>query len=1036
MPVLLPESVRAPAASSSWTKSGTNRFHGNINEYHRDTTTEANTYFNNLVGLPRTPLIRNQFGGNIGGPILKDKLFFFFDIADSRIIQSAAAEPTVPMTSLDSATAPVLNYINNGSGCSDSSRLNLTPTCISSLSAAQVAALDPSGIGFDTSVLSFLRSRYPAPNDFTRGDGVNTAGLRFTYPDPAFDLTYVGRIDYNITPTQKVFGRFTINRGNYIYTGPELPGDPDAVLEIDHSYGYVVSDVWTIGKNKVNQFYYGDNISKLNYPNPGFLSKPNVYSFTGLSNPYGSYNSQDRRIPIPVVRDDFNWQLGGHSVAFGGLFKFIKTNSNSVGDYPFIDGGLTGSYLANGLDPSVRPANIYTNPTGASAVAINDYDSLFATSLGVIGSTSENFNYTAAGTAVPAGTGGPRAYRFFETEAYIGDTWKLSRSLTLSYGVRYQLYSVPYEAHGAESLSQITGMTPHQSTFNAALNTRLKQNASGAYGPNVLPFYQEVLGGKANNAPSSYEPSYKDFAPRFAVAFNPASMPKTVFNASAGIVYDRSVINAINFLQDQLSFLFYNNNSNEFGSGGIGTAPRFGTNLSFGDILPSALPVKAPYTPYVDPSFGPYGLQEEEAGFVIDPTLKDPYSIALNAGVQQEFPGHVIMRLNYAGRLGRRLLADADAAQVLNFPDVISGQGLAAAFGSVTTQLRNGANPESAQGLVAQPWFENIVGNNIGACTNYGYANCTSLAADYMGQYGNRGDIGDAIPTLFAYGILPANVGMPAQFGTQTYLTNKGSSNYHSLLLTIDKNFSQGLQFSFNYTWAHSIDNTSLTSNNNALYSAAGFICDVTRPRACRGNSDFDIRQTITSDFTYALPFGRGKIFAGNDSYLLDELIGGWSLSGIPSYRTGIPMTAYSYAFLASAYNQDPAIFTGNPGDLRSQINKVGSTVYNFAGGQAGANKVLAEFRGPIGLEYGQRNLLHGPGAFNLDLGLAKVFPIIPAKHVNLTFRADAFNLLNHPNFGNPTLNIVTNASPFGQITGTNGQQPFRVGQFSLRLEF
>ena len=112
------------------TKSGSNAFHGNVNEYHRDTTTAANTYFNNLNGLARTPLIRNQFGGNIGGPIKRDKLFFFFDFADSRIIQSSTGERTVP---LPSYLAGNLNYINDGSGCSDSSRLNTTPSCISTL---------------------------------------------------------------------------------------------------------------------------------------------------------------------------------------------------------------------------------------------------------------------------------------------------------------------------------------------------------------------------------------------------------------------------------------------------------------------------------------------------------------------------------------------------------------------------------------------------------------------------------------------------------------------------------------------------------------------------------------------------------------------------------------------------------------------------------------------------------------------------------------------------------------------------------------
>jgi hypothetical protein len=1012
------------------TKSGTNKFHGNINEYHRDTTTAANTYFNNDVGLPRTPLIRNQFGGNIGGPILKDKLFFFFDFADSRIIQSAAAEPTVPIPALYSST-PTLNYINNNSGCKSSSRLNTTPSCISTLSASQVAALDPNGVGFDAPLLAFLKTRYPAPNDPTRGDGVNTEGLRFTSPTPNFDTTYVGRIDYNLTPTQKIYGRFTINRANSVYSLPQFPGDPNSTTEIDRSYAYVLSHVWTIGKNKVNQFYYGDNISKLSFPAGDFQTSPNVYSFTGLSNPYGTQNSQKRRVPIPVVRDDFNWQVKTHSLSFGGLFKFIKTNSNSINDYNFVGVGATGTALGGGLSASLRPSTI-----NASSTAKNDYDRLFSTSLGVIGDISTNFNYTSAGTAVPGGTGGPRAYRFFETEAYVGDTWKVNKQLTLTYGIRYQVYSVPYEVHGAESISQITGLTPHQSTFDQYFQQRLTQNAAGIYGQGTLPFFQEVLGGKANNGPSSYSPSYEDLAPRVAFAYNPKWSPKTVFNGSAAIVYDRTVINAINFLQDQLSFLFYNNNTNQFGSGSpsgsLAVDPRLGTNLAYASSNnPVALPIKAPYTPYVSGGSG-YGFANGQEGFVIDPGLKDPYTIDFNVGIQRELPDRIIVKLNYASRLGRRLLADADASQVLNFPDNVSGQNLSQAFASLTTQLRAGVDPTTATGLTAAPWFENILGPGLG--TSNGFANNTSLAAYLVGQLGNRGDITDSLNTLAAYGLLPENVGIPSQFGTQAYLTNKGSSNYNALLLTVSKNLSHGLKYDFNYTWSHSIDNNSQAANNNALYNVTGILCDITRPRACRGNSDFDVRQEISSDFLYDLPFGRGRMFGANDSLLVEEVLGGWSVSGLPSYRTGLSINPLSYAFLGSFASEDPAIFTGPKSDLKSHVNNVQGTVYNFAGGVNGANKVLAEFRGPIGLEYGQRNIAKGPGAFNLDFGLAKTFPIIPADHVNLVFRADAFNLLNHPSFGTPTLDIVNNVSPFGQITGTSVGA--RVGQFSLRLEF
>ena len=1019
------------------TKHGTDHFHGNVNEYHRDTSTAANTYFNNDVGVARTPLIRNQFGGNVGGPIVKDKLFFFFDFADSRIIQSNAVEPIVPIPALTSAT-PTLNYINNGAGCGSTSRLNNDATCISSIDMAQSAMLDPLHAGFDTDVLTFMNGRYPAPNDPTQGDGVNTEGLRFTYPQPDIETTYVGRIDYNLTRTQKIFGRFTINRTNEVYPtsegAPEFLGDPDGLTEVDRSYGYVVSHIWTIGNNKVNQFYYGDNISKLDFVAGDFPTSPNNYSFTGLSNPYGTDNTQKRRVPIPVVRDDFNWQVKNHSLTMGGLFKFIKTNSNDITDFNNVEAGLTG-LLSGGLGAALRPSTIDSQ----SNVAKDDYDQLFASTLGVIGEISSDFNYDKSGNETPQGAGGPRAYRYFETEAYFGDSWKVNKQLTLTYGLRYQVNSVPYEVHGNESVSELQGLSQRQSTFNQYFNDRLEANATGNVNT-VLPFFQEILGGKANHGPSSYAQQNHDFAPRLAFAYNPTFSPKTVFNGSAAIVYDRTVINAINFLQDYYSFLFYNNNINQLGDLTDPTQ-RLGSNLSYSSTLnPVALPILPPYTPYVSNGQG-YGLAAGTGGFVIDPTLKDPYSISLNAGVQQELPFHMVLRANYVGRLGRRLLADADAAQVLNFPDNISGQNLSDAFAGLTAQLR--ANP-SATSFTAEPWFENVVGNYLGGC---GSTNCTTLVANTIGQLGYNGDIGDSLYYLAAYGYLPPNVGMPSQFGTQGYLTNKGSSNYHALLFSLAKNMSQGLSFNFNYTLSHSIDNNSQSANNNAFYNYTGIICDVTKPRACRGDSDFDVRQIITADFQYNLPFGHNQRFFGDSGTLTNELVGGWSVSGISSFRTGLPINVLSDAFLASFAAEDPAIFTGNKKDLKASVNNSQGTVYNFAGGAAGAAKVYSEFRGPLGLEYGQRNIAHGPHATNLDLGLAKIFPIIPSRNVNLTFRADAFNIFNHPNFNGPSgsagtnmPDIVNDASPFGQITSTispSGQNgDIRVAQFSLRLEF
>jgi len=1037
------------------TKSGTNKFHGNINEYHRDTTTEANTWFNNFNSIGRTPLIRNQFGGNIGGPVLHDKLFFFFDYAGSRIVQSGSVERTVPNATF---LAGNVNYVNNNPGCTGSERLNAPGAgdCITTLSASDIQSLDPSHVGFSPAVQAFINSRYPSPTNPGRGsfdpgggDGLNTEGYYFTYPTNQNQDDYVTRIDYQINEKQKVYGRFTINRttvDNYPSV-QEFPSDPMTSEEQDHSYSWVVSHIWTIGSNKVNQVYFGDNVQKINFP---LLYNPtggDQYSFTGsgLSGPYVGVDIQRRRIPIPVVRDDFNWQKGAHSLTFGGLFKWIKTTNFLSSDVNSIGIGASGD-LASGFDPSAYPANLNSANTAQS-----NYQGSFASGLGAIGAISTNFDYNNKFQRLPTLSGSNRNYRYYELELYAGDTWKVTPKLTVSYGVRYQMDTSPYEVNGTESVSTWI-------PFNDYISDRESQAAAGDTSNTGLPVYSWQLGGPKNHGPNYFDTPKKDFGPRVAFSYSPYASGKTVINGSIGVDYDRSVINTINFLQDQISFLFTNGGENLFGKSLAGV-PRIqggtGASLSYDSSLnPAPQPVSSPYTPFVDPTAGPYGLYLDQAGFVISKDLKDPYSIAFNAGVQQELPNHFILKLNYASRLGRRLLADADSAQLLDVPDYVkhSQQSMVAAYQDLELQMRAGKNYRN---VTADPWFENVLGP--GAAANIAAAfglpgdffpSTTSAIAALGGSTLQNGDITDVIVQLFGVGAWPTNIGMPSQFASNAYLTNMGNSNYHAMLVSLSRNYANGLRFDVNYTFSHSIDNNSQAANSNALYEGTGIICDIKQPRACRGNSDFDVRHQINSNFVYQLPFGHKRAFGSNVPQWLDEVIGGWDLSGIPVWRTGTVDSQLSAAYIASNYSLAAGIFTGtNKSVLKPHVNvdNGAHAVYMYKGGitnaqaMANPNSGSAVFTSPYGLHFGQRNLLRGPNAFFFDAGLQKTFAVLPSDKLNLVFRADGFNVLNHAVFSNGSVNVASNSLNFGQIGSTIGSASapnYRVMQFSLRLEF
>ena len=1001
------------------TRGGSNEWHGNINEYHRDNSTTANDWFDNNAGVPQPELVRNQFGGSIGGPIKHDKLFFFFNFLGSRIAQQEAEERTVPLPSF---AAGNVSYINDSTGCSGSSRLNTSPSCISTLNAAQVQAIDPAGIGDSPQILALFKSIYPAPNDLTYGDGVNTAGYRFNAPFPDDLTNYVGRIDYVLNDRVKFYGRGTVNRENEVQSAEQFPGDPPAGQFIDRSYAYVVGMDWQISGSKFNQFAYGTTVQDYDFPRPSNPEGIYQYGFgtgvtTLLDSPYASpSNAQSRYVPIPEVNDNFTWTLGRHSLQIGGYFKWIRATSDTTLGYNSYGIGLGGEI--QGVSTALEPGNILPSDTTAQVT----YDSAFAAMLGRVASIASTFNYAASGALIPQPSGTDLAYRYYQTQPYVADSWKVTPHLTFTYGVNYQFFTVPYEVHGLETV-QNTG-------FDSYFAKREAQSAAGISGPNALPFITYVLGGPKNNGPSLYNSNPYNFAPHVAFAYNPGFDPKTVFNGSAGIVYDRTIVYAVQYQQVQYSYLFEQNQTVNNGSGtdavgSIKNDPRLANAPAA--VAPPA--PKAPFEPYVSANV-PYGLQNGGAfNEMIDPNLKTPYSILLNFGMQHQFPGSTIFKLSYVGRLGRRLLAQADANQLIDFPDAASGQLMSQAMAHVTQELRAGANPAN---LPAEPWWENQVTPGVGVANSY--PNNTSYIASQLQSLMTKGDFADTIQALSP--LLGYNVGMAAQFSENTVYTNKGFSSYNGLLATLQKNLSHGLQFDFSYTWAHSIDNVSLIANGVAV-GGYGFVCDAVHPRECRGNADFDTAHYITSDFTYALPFGRKRDFASHLPLVLDELIGGWDISGIPSYHSGQSWSPLSDAFVAGYANDAPAIFNGDTYAVRRQIHKDSNGALQLFADPAAA---AAAFTGPVGLTIGSRNILRGPQFFNMDAGLAKNFSLDEARGIRLQFRADAFNVFNHPNFDDldygsySTYTNITSPSNFGQLTAMNGDP--RVVQLSGRIEF
>jgi hypothetical protein len=1014
------------------TRSGTNDWHGNAREYNRNTLFEANDWFNDRSNVPRAPLVRNQFGGSLGGPIKKDKLFFFFDYEALRQAASENIERAVPTASF---AAGNISYINSNPGCTGSARLNTQPGCISTLTPAQQAALDPASIGPDQALLAVINSRYPAPNDPTGGDGVNSEGFRFTAPAHESVNLYTTRVDYTINSKNKIFVRGSVARegvdDNFNTDIVQFPGDPSPdSRDRFNEYAVSVGWDWTKSSNFVNTFSAGLVRTILTFPPLPAPTFPNSFSFGGpISNPYLGQSTQSRNVPVPEFRDSITWTKGKHTFDFGEDVKLIRQISALKNDFNFISIGLGGNLFQ--LDPSERPGDINSDPS-----AVSNWDNSFPFLLGRYSEVSSNFNYSKDGTAFPNGTGKNRDYNYDEFELYFQDSWKIRSDLTITAGLRWDYHTVPYEVNGYQSVPSVNEPAYFAARLNNALN--------GVADFTSTPFVSYSLGGSANNAPGYYNPDHKDFGPRLALAYNPgfhdgllASIfgdRKSTIRVGGAILYDR-IAGGASFGLDQNTFLFDSNATNTFGS--LATDPRFQGYNTFpsSGFFPTPPGVTPPVTPNVTPSGFPYGLLNGgfPSFFQFNTNTKTPYAIVLNMGFQRELPGNFQLEANYVGRLGRRLLAVGDAATITNFKDPTSGQFLRDAFGKLERQVQSGTPIGS---ITPQPFFENQMGGTANCQNILGTPSCTAGVGYYFSQLVAKGDLSDTVQQLalfdYLYGAgLGPNVGLPAQTGANGYIGNYASSNYNGLLITLRKRISKGLQFDFNYTLSHSIDNVSEITNNYVTFtnSGAGLVCDLNDLRECRASSNFDARHIISANYVYDLPFGRNRSYMTDAPRWIDAIAGGWSWSGIVSWRTGYPFNVNTGAF-PTAYTLDSPALVLAPGGLKSGIHTDSGGNLQFF---SNSNTAINSLSFPEGGIIGDRNALRGPGLWNIDMGVSKSFTMPWSEKHRLVLRGDSFNTFNHPSFNAPG-STLSNLSAFGLITSTSSSP--RVLQVALRYEF
>ena len=1085
------------------TKSGTNTLHGSAYEYNRNSFVSANDYFLKQSelqsGEPNQPqfLNRNIFGGSVGGPIKKDRLFFFANYEAYRDVEQQSVLRIVPTAALRDG---VVQYVCDPSAtCPGNTVTGLSGANYTAspgnqvLSPAQLTAMDPAGalpgytgpVGPDPAVVKFFNT-YPLPNDFSQGDGYNTAGYRFAAPTTSTKNWYIAKMDYNITKDGKqrvslTGSMATENQGNAAF----LPGQAPTTDLVNYSKGLIANYTATLRSTLINSFRYGfirESIGTIGNTDQTWNT------FRGLDPTFGStlnYSSEFQR-PINTFWDDLNWTHGKHSLQFGFQASLIRNPTQSTTS-SFSNGytnaqWLNTSGLAGRTSSPLNPAN-----NGFPAVDFNgfgtNYDNAVTALLGMDVEINAQYNYARDGSVLAQGAPVVRRYAEDGYEMYAQDVWKVKPSLTVTMGLRYSLFSPPWETNGLE-------VTPTES-LNTWFNGRGVGMNNGVPSIDAPPVAFNFSGPANGGTTGYYGWDWKNLGPRLAVAWSPGfgsgllhdlfgGPGKSSIRAGFGIVYDRIGEGLLDTFDQNGAFGLSSAIQNAAGQESVGCTPRI-TNVN---VLPtvdncgSPILVPAPAANYPAPFPSNPAPGSEAITWGLDSNIKTPYSYTIDLSVQRELGNGFTLQVAYVGRLAHRLLVQEDLAMPLDPYDKAAGMDYFTAATALAKLYRNGVttntfNPNMVSAGVQKYWADITQklapGGSYAIGANSPYGSCATGGLN-----------GTSNPTVLAFDLLCANAlneslsieemdvsGVPdAGNPNQLYYYHLGNytgpnvfyspqytslyglrtvtnANYNAMEVTLQHKMTHGIQFDFNYTYGKSIDFSSDAERVGAFGGLGGTIINSWDPAAARADSDFDLRHQFNTNFIFELPFGRNRWVAHDANRFVDAVIGGWQLSGLARWTSGFPVTVDNGGQYPTNYQLEGHADQLSPVQTGTYYtgpnnNGVGSTAPNlFANGIDAANSFGYTFPG----ETGARNNLRGPGFFGVDLGLAKRWKMPWSENHSLQFRWEVFNVTNSVRFDVQSANAFEggslangNSANFGNFSGTLTNP--RIMQFALRYEF
>ncbi|MCI0486180.1 MAG: TonB-dependent receptor [Blastocatellia bacterium] len=986
------------------TPRGSNALHGGVFLYNRNSRFSATDFFRNRDDLGKPFLNRNQFGGKLGGAILKDKLFFFGTYEGFRLRQSTA-NPANATILLPQARQGIFTYTDNSGVQRTVNVLNLA------------------GVSADPLVQSRIIDRTPTSGNNDRaGDGLNTTGFSFSPGQDTDREAFTTRIDFEISQNHSVNGVYSYKKEFNLR--PDIDGangfrDTPFGFQDAHTPFLALAYRATFSDSFTNEVRGGWQASDPKFGNT--IEDPEFFVGVPLINsPEVTFRPQGRDTDIINFQDNAVWAKGAHSFRFGGQAQFYRIDSfTNFSTIPTLN-------LATNVNTPQLASNQF--PGGITTAQRNTANGLLALLAGIVGNANVSAEAATQTSGFTIGATDLNKLRYDNYSLYLADQWRATPQLTLNLGLRWEL-TTPIRTPDGLYLEPVI---PQGLDATAAI-----LDSGGSY---------DFVGGNSGGGNKFHKPDYDNFAPVLSAAWSPQF--ENGFLSKIFPDGGRSVIRGgyrMSYVNDE----FVRGADNALGGNqGLTQTVRAIENgsTSINRRLSQGLPAfvlpefKVPRT-FLDNNIAAGNFFNTV--FAVDPNLQIPRIHEWNFSIEREIGWNTAFEIRYVGGRSDNLLRAFDLNQVRiretgfvdDFIRARSNLLLATAAGAPLTGDFNPNVPGSQMLTV----FPNMVAG--------GLLNNATIRNSLL-----SGDAGE-LALIYIVNGLEGSVPFRANpnAGVVDLLTNAGKYRYNALQTEIRHRFSGGLHFQANYTFQKTLSDAGAAETGQSNF--APFL-DIRAPNLEYARAGFDQTHVFNLNTIYELPFGAGKPWL-NDSGLLNQIVGGWQVTSIIRAATGAPFsitdprgtlnragrsgsqTALTdlnkdqIKNLVGIFKTPCGIYYINPSVINLDLSDCSGT------GRAAEGFGSTPFAGQVFFNNGpgqtgnlERTFLNGPFFFNWDASIIKKFRI--KEDIQLQFRVEAFNVLNRANFflgGSESINSTS----FGEITSTFGP---RIIQLVGRIDF